>query len=291
MLSGKSRVETPTARPTVNRKLYLWVASPYFWRLLSLGLVFGVWELMGQYGPNMAIPPFSATVKGLFVMIVNGTLARAYFDTLKPLTVGLLLAATIGIGFGITMGLSRTLEWFTLVVFIAFQVAPMAAVIPLVTFIYGLGFTAKMMAVFVLSAPGITLNSYQGVRNVNTSLIQMSQAFLATRRQQIVKVIIPAASSMIIASLRMGLGAAFVGIILAELLITPTGLGDLITYYQCIGDYANMYATICSLIIISAVSISLLKGVENSYAGRRERKRLKKQPRVNEISGVAEIGE
>src|SRR4030067_1338318 len=117
------------------------------------------------------------------------------------------------------LGLSRTVEWFSLMIFVALQVSPMAAVIPLITFVYGLGFTAKMMAVFVLATPGIILNCYQGVRNVNVSLIQMSQAFLATRRQQIIKVILPAASNMIIASLRLGLGAAFVGIILAELLI------------------------------------------------------------------------
>jgi len=225
----------------------------------------------------MAIPPFSATVKGLFLMLLDGTLVRAYFDTLKPLTAGLFLSGTIGIGFGIIMGLSRTVEWFTLMIIIALQVSPMAAMIPLITFIYGLGFTAKMMAVFVLATPGIILNSYQGVRNVNDSLIQMSQAFLGSRRQQIIKVIIPAASNMIVASLRVGLGAAFVGIILAELLITPTGLGDLITYYQAIGDYPNMYATICSLVIISAVSISLLKWVENRYSGARNRKRSKKQ--------------
>lgn len=283
MLLAKIRIKTPLSPGKGNRGGYGWLGSSYFWRLLSLGLVFAFWELMGQYGPNMAIPPFSATVRGLFLMLVDGTLARAYFDTLKPLTAGLFLAGIVGIGFGITMGLSRTLEWFALVVFIAFQIAPMAAVIPLVTFIYGLGFTAKMMAVFILSAPGITLNSYQGVRNVNVSLIQMSQAFLATRRQQIIKVIIPAASNMIVASLRMGLGAAFVGIILAELLITPTGLGDLITYYQCIGDYANMYATICSLIIVSAASISLLKWVENSYAVGRDRKKSRKQD-VNNLA-------
>ena len=253
------------------------MSSPYFLRILSLAAVFAVWELMGRFGPNMAIPPFSATARGLFVMLVNGTLPKAYIETLKPLAVGLILAATVGIGFGITMGLSRTVEWFTLMIFVALQVSPMAAVIPLITFVYGLGFTAKMMAVFVLATPGIILNSYQGVRNVNVSLIQMSQAFLANRPQQIIKVIIPAASNMIVASLRMGLGAAFVGIILAELLIAPTGLGDLITYYQAIGDYPNMYATICSLVIISAVSISLLKWVENTYSGARGRKKPKKQ--------------
>ena len=192
-------------------------SSPYFWRVLSLAVVFGAWELMGRYGPNLAIPPFSDTVGALFVMLADGTLFKAYIITLQPLAVGLVLAATLGIGFGITMGLSRTLEWFTLCVFVALQAAPMAAIIPLITYVYGLGFTAKMMAVFVLAAPGIILNSYQGVRNVNVSLIQMSQAFLATRRQQISKVIIPAASSMIVASLRLGLGAAFVGTSLSAL--------------------------------------------------------------------------
>jgi NitT/TauT family transport system permease protein len=158
------------------------------------------------------------------------------------------------------------LEWFTLVVFISLQAAPMAAVIPVITFVYGIGFAAKVAAVFLLAAPGIVLNSYQGVRQVNTSLIQMSQAFLANRWQQIFKVILPAASGMMIASVRMGLAAAFVGIILAELLITPTGLGDLITYNQSMGEYARMYATICSLVIVATLSISLLQWVEKAYS-------------------------
>jgi len=260
-----------------GRAYRLWKSS-YFWRMLSFVLVLGGWELMGRYGPNMAIPSFSATISALYSMLADGTMPKAYLVTLQPLIVGLTLAAVFGVGFGITMGLSRTVEWFTVFVFVTIQAAPMAAVIPLITFVYGLGFTAKVAAVFVLATPGIILNCYQGVRNVNVSLIQMSQAFLATRRQQIVKVILPAASNMIIASLRLGLGAAFVGIILAELLITPTGLGDLITYNQSLGEYAKMYASIGSLVLISAISISLLKQVENRYAGAKARKRSRGQP-------------
>ena len=220
----------------------------------------------GTFGPNMAVPTFSATVGALGSMILDGSLLEAYVETLQPLIVGLFLSLTIGVGCGVAIGLSRTLEWFTLVVFISLQAAPMAAVIPVITFVYGIGFAAKVAAVFLLAAPGIILNSYQGVRHVNTSLIQMSQAFLANRWQQIFKVILPAASSMMIASVRMGLAAAFVGIILAELLITPTGLGDLITYNQSMGEYARMYATICSLVIVATLSISLLQWVENAYS-------------------------
>ncbi|MBW1961470.1 MAG: ABC transporter permease subunit [Deltaproteobacteria bacterium] len=250
-----------------------WWRHRYFWRILSMLIAFGGWEAAGRFGSNIAVPSFSQTAHALFSMTLDGTLPEAYMVTLQPLVLGLLLAAFLGIGFGIAMGLSRTLEWFTVVIFIALQAAPMAAVIPLITFVYGIGFTAKVVAVFVLATPGIILNSYQGVRNVNVSLIQMSRSFLATKRQQITKVILPAASNMIVASMRMGLAASFVGIILAELLITPTGLGDLITYNQSMGEYANMYATICSLIIISALSISFLQWVENNYSGSRRKKR------------------
>ena len=45
------------------------------------------------------------------------------------------------------MGLSRAVEWFSLPIFVILQAAPMAAVIPLVTYIYGIGLTSKVLAV------------------------------------------------------------------------------------------------------------------------------------------------
>ena len=47
---------------------------------------------------------------------------------------------------------------------------------------------------------------------------------------------------MIFAGLRLGVAAGFIGVVLAELLITPTGIGDLITYHRAVADYAEMYA-------------------------------------------------
>ena len=59
-----------------------------------------------------------------------------------------------------------------------------------------------------------------------------------------------------------GVAAGFIGVVLAELLITPTGIGDLITYYRSMADYPQMYATILSIIVFSAVTIELLGQVE-----------------------------
>ena len=84
---------------------------------------------------------------------------------------GVVLSAFLGVGLGTLCGLWRTGEWLLIPVFIVLQAAPVAAFIPLVTFIYGIGMTAKTLAVMILALPVIVLNTYKAVRNVNASLI------------------------------------------------------------------------------------------------------------------------
>jgi NitT/TauT family transport system permease protein len=90
----------------------------------------------------------------------------------------------------------------------------------------------------------------------------MCRSFLGTPWQQIAKVVIPDASPVIFAGLRLGIAAGFIGVILAELLITPTGIGDLITYHRAVADYAEMYAAIASIIAFSALTLALLQALE-----------------------------
>jgi ABC-type nitrate/sulfonate/bicarbonate transport system permease component len=235
---------------------------PFAWQLISFALVFGIWEFAGRWPISLAFPSFSQTLLALFSIIADGSLAKAYLITLQPLVIGIALSSIAGIGFGIAMGLSRSVEWFSLPVMIVLQAAPMAAIIPLLTYIYGIGLTSKVLAVVVLASPVIVMNSYKGIRNANPSLIEMCRAFLGTRQQEIVKIILPHASALIFAGLRLGLAMGFIGIVIAELLITPTGIGDLITYNSSVADYPNMFAAIVSIIIFAALTIHALERLE-----------------------------
>ena len=152
--------------------------SPFIWQLFSFALFFGLWELAGRWPISSSFPPFSKTLLALLSMLADGSLAKAYLSTLQPLVIGIALAGVIGIGFGIAMGLSRSIEWFSLPIFIVLQAAPMAAIIPLITYMYGIGILSKVLAVVVLAAPVIVMNSYKGIRNTNPSLLQMCRAFL-----------------------------------------------------------------------------------------------------------------
>jgi ABC-type nitrate/sulfonate/bicarbonate transport system permease component len=252
--------DAPATTPTRSRASR--VAHPWVLRIASILFLLGLWEWAGRVPVSIAFPTFTDTMAAFGSMIADGTFTGAYAETLGPLLVGVGITAIGGITAGLVMGLSPRVEWIGLPLFIVLQASPSAAIIPLITFVYGIGFAAKVFAVVLLSAPVIVLNSYRGISNTPTNLMEMGSAFLANRRQRIWKIVIPAASGLIFAGLRLGLAQGFTGAILAELVITPTGVGDLITYNRSVADYPAMFAAIFSIIIFASVSISLLQRLE-----------------------------
>ena len=260
-------VESPAGRLAAGRgeragRAAAWLGRPWLLRSASVLLVLGLWQWGAAASPNVAFPSCTETLAAFAEMLRDGTFAGAYAETVGPLLVGLALTAAGGVLAGLVMGLSQRAEWLGLPLFVVLQASPSAAIVPLITFVYGIGFTAKVFAVVLLSAPVIVLNSYRGISNTPRSLLEMSSAFLAGRWQRIWTVIIPAASGMIFAGLRLGLAQGFTGAVLAELIITPTGVGDLITYYRSVADYPRMFASILSIIVVASVSITLLQHAE-----------------------------
>lgn len=238
------------------------LSHPLFLRILSVLLVVGAWEYAGRVPISPAFPTFIETMGALWGMLLNGELLTAFWITLQPLALGLLASVVVGVGLGVGMGLSRLAEWLGAPVFIIAQSAPLAALIPILTFAYGIGLTAKVMTVCIMAMPVIVLNSLNAVRHTPTSLLEMSRVFLGSGWQVVWKVILPAAAPVIFAGLRLGCAAGFIGVILAELLITPTGIGDIITYNQSIAEYPKMYAAIFAIIVFSVLFIELLERLE-----------------------------
>ncbi|MGA7279867.1 MAG: ABC transporter permease subunit [Desulfocapsaceae bacterium] len=235
---------------------------PLTLRLVSVVIAFGTWEYLGRIPISPAFPTFLETMSALWGMIIDGSMLAVYPATFQPLLIGLIISSILGIACGVFMGLNHKAEWFGAPVFIVLQSAPLAALIPLLTFAYGIGVTSKIITVCIMSMPVIVLNAYTAVRHTPISMIEMGESYLGSRRQIILKIIIPAASPVIYAGLRLGAAMGFIGAILAELLITPTGIGDLITYNQSIAEYDKMYAAIFSIMVFAVLFIEFLERTE-----------------------------
>ena len=231
-------------------------------KILSAVVLCSAWEIAGRVPVSYAFPTFMESMSALISMSLDGTLLVAYGETLRPLVIGILVSAIVGVAVGIWVGLSEFFDWLFSPIFIVMQAAPLAALIPLLVLAYGIGLTSKVIVVCIMAMPVIVLNTSSAVKNTPKSLKEMGTSFLATKFEVVVRIIIPAASPVIFAGLRLGVSAGFIGAILAELKITPTGVGDIITYSRSIADYASMYAAIFSIIVLSVIFLNLLDKLE-----------------------------
>ncbi|MSU90297.1 ABC transporter permease subunit [Rhodobacteraceae bacterium 2CG4] len=231
-------------------------------KLLSAAILFGAWEVAGRIPVSYAFPTFIDSMRALLEMFADGTMIAAYAETLKPLAVGIAISAVLGIAIGLWVGLSSVFDWLFSPIFVVMQAAPLAALIPLLVLAYGIGLTSKVLVVCIMAMPVIVLNTSGAVRNTPESLKEMGRSFLASELSIILRIIIPAASPVIFAGLRLGISAGFIGAILAELKITPTGVGDIITFSRSIADYPSMYAAIFSIILLAVLFLNLLEKVE-----------------------------
>lgn len=240
----------------LHRSLYL--------KLLSAVIVFGAWEIAGRIPVSYAFPTFVESMSALARMAFDGSLFVAYGETLKPLIIGVAISAVLGISIGLWVGLSSLFDWMFSPIFIVMQAAPLAALIPLLVMAYGIGLTSKVFVICIMAMPVIVLNTAGAVRNTPSSIKEMGRSFLASDRDVILRIILPSASPIIFSGLRLGVSAGFIGAILAELKITPTGVGDIITYSRSIADYPSMYAAIFSIILLAVLFLNLLEKLENA---------------------------
>ncbi len=232
------------------------------WRIVSFALVVLAWEIVGRAGLSFALPPPSAVATALLRLVDDGSLAAAFGQTIRPVIVGTILSLAAGMALGLAMGLSGVAERLFLGVLICLDTAPMAALVPLITSIYGIGFAAKLAAVMLLAVPIIALNAYRGVRAVSPVLLEMHRSFLGSRWRAVRDIVLPGAGAMLAAGVRLGIAGAFVGALLAELLISSNGVGKLIMYNRAIGKYPEMYAAIVAFVALTAGTLALLRILE-----------------------------
>ena len=174
--------------------------SLLLWRLFSFFMVFSIWEVAGRADISIAFPPFSKVLVAFVEMIFSGEFFVAYADSLPPLLIGLFITIIGGVIIGISIGLVRSAEWFIMPLLIIFQTAPVSALIPMLTYIYGISDTAKIVAIVILGMPLVALNSYKGIQATNPSLLEMSKSFLASHLDTILFIILPSAQKMIFVS-------------------------------------------------------------------------------------------
>jgi NitT/TauT family transport system permease protein len=221
-----------------------------------------LWEWAARVPVSFNFPSPLATFAALGGLLRSGALLAATLTSVQSLLLGFGAALVVGVPLGLLMGVVRPVGRVARVYLDLLIALPTAALVPLVILSFGINVVSSAVIVFAFSAPFVTMNAYGGVRDVRPRLMEMARAFDASWGQRFVRIVLPSALPMILAGVRYGLSRAFVGLIIAELLLSPFGLGRLIMAARSMFEHDRMFATVLWTLLLAAAALAGLARLE-----------------------------
>jgi ABC-type nitrate/sulfonate/bicarbonate transport system permease component len=249
-------------------------------RLMSLSVFFLIWWFLSQFGSELTVPNPFQVLGDLIELLTSGKLLSAMRFSITALVVGGSLAILIGIPVGILLGARRRLGQAFEFYFSALYVMPMSAIIPLMVLWFGFDFGTRVIFIFIFTVPQIVITCYQGAKNTPQELIEVARSYRANQRDIFWKVIMPHEIPFIVTALRLGVGRAIQGMVVAELLIAGVlGLGFLIQVFSASLDLSGVLAIIIFVMLLGIVATGIVRRFEVAIAPWRSETLAELEPR------------
>lgn len=242
-------------------------ALVYALRAVLLVAVLGLWE----FSVNQWLDPFyyskpSLIWHKLVVWFTDGTangsiwLNMSY--TLREAVYGFILGSLLGIVCGIILGRSRLLAEVLQPYIQGMNAVPRVVLAALFIIWFGLGMTSKVATALVLVFFPVFFNAYQGAREVDGNLVNNARILGASRWDVLRSIVVPSATSWILASLHTAFGFALIGAIVGEYTGATHGIGLLINTAQSSFDAAGVYAGMLISTVMALVAELVLGWLE-----------------------------
>ena len=235
-------------------------------RAVSVTIVLLLWEQLGDHVDAALFTKPSLIAVAAVDMIGSGELWSFLAPSLVVLAVGLTLASAIGI----VTGLLLARFWIAdvaLGVYITFLYSiPSVALVPLIVLWAGYETTAKIVILFMFAFFPMAINTYQGVKNVDSTLLEVGRAFRCSERQLWINIVLPGALPFIVTGLRLAVGRGLIGMVLADLYTAISGIGYLIVRTASTFQVDRMFVPIVTLGLLGVTLTALLRLLERRVA-------------------------
>jgi NitT/TauT family transport system permease protein len=236
-------------------------------RIALVVLWLGSWELAAR----TVVDPFYYSMPSkiwdkLVIWFTDGTSQGSIWSniaiTLEEAVLGFLIGTLAGVVLGVLLGRSR----FTAEVLAPFikgaNAIPRIVLASLFVIWFGLGMSSKVATAFVLVFFAVFFNAFQGAREVDKVLVDNSRILGASRWDLMRTIILPSATSWILASMHVAFGFALIGAIVGEFTGADKGLGILINHSQGNFDAAGIYAGMLITTVLALVAEWLITLLE-----------------------------
>jgi len=232
--------------------------------LLRVAIVLTVlagWEFLAHSGwlYRDVVPSLFAIGRAIADLLTHGDyyfhLAVTAGEIGAALTIGGLAGLAVGIVLGANRYLAKAFEPYL------YYLGPTPKIIffPIMIMWFGVGPGSKIALGTLSCFFPVALSAAAGMRGIDKVLIRVGKSFRASTWQMVTKIYLPAMRHPIINGVRLGLGVALIGTLLAETKLSNKGIGFLIINAYSTFDMPRMYAMLIVLFVL-AIGANALVG-------------------------------
>ncbi|MCI8831768.1 MAG: ABC transporter permease [Lachnospiraceae bacterium] len=245
------------------------------WICISFLVAVALWYCLSVYPKTARSFPFAPKVlASLQTMIERGVLWEDFSSSMISVILGFVL------GFVTAVPVAFLMAWYRPVRYIVepwiqfIRNIPPLAYVPLVVISAGVGRRPQVIVIWMATFLIMTVTIYQGVRNVDETLIKAARVLGAKDKDIFVKVIFPATTPFIVTAVRLGVSVALTTLIAAESTGAVAGLGMRIRSLNNSFEVEPMLLYIIIIGIIGITSEKLIKMWEGRFTRWQEKRDL-----------------
>ena len=198
--------------------------------LLVAVALLALWELLARSGRFTAedVPSLLRIAERMAADVQSAKLWVAIGQTLGAWALGLAIVTVVAIPVGLLIGSSRWLYAVTQVQLEFFRMIPSIAALPLLLFVFGVGFSLTVTLVVLTAIWPLVLQAVYGAHDVDPVTREMARVHGLGPGQIFVRIVLPSALPYILTGLRISSSIALIIAIATTLVVGGDGLGDLI---------------------------------------------------------------
>lgn len=245
------------------------------WLLISLAVAFGLWIVLSQLeATSRAFPAPTKVFGSLATMHKRGVLLKDIGFSLRPVILGYAL------GFVIAVPVAFLMAWYKPVRYVIepwiqfIRNIPPLAYVPLVVIAAGVGLKPQVIVITIACFLTMCITVFQGVVNVDETLIKAARVLGAKDKDIFVRVIFPATTPFILTAVRLGASVALTTLIAAESTGATAGLGMRIRSLSNSFEAAPMLMYIILIGILGIGIEKLIKYLERRLTSWQEKREI-----------------
>lgn len=234
-------------------------------RVATLLLLWAAWEAAARSGLfyEGIIPSSLLVFKSMAKHAVDPVFYGHLVRTVYEVVIGFALGTIIGLGGGILLGANRFADTAAAPYLHGLASTPKIVFLPILMLLFGAGPGSKIgMGAFSAFFP-LVIAVAAGMSQVSSVHIRVARGFNASFLQIVRTVYLPSLVAPAITGMRLGLGVAIIGVLLAEIKFSDRGLGHLAIQHYNFFRVADMYA-----VLLLTFALAVLANAVMGQAGR-----------------------